>query len=306
MTGEVSASRHRPRLYTAGTVPIAYLAFDFDPLLRLADSIVVRWQTVALAALILLCLGAAGAAARRAGLRPDDLLYIVIGAVPGAVVGGRLGDLLLRPEAYADGPLSLIDPVVGGLELGLAVVGGSATAAYVASLLGAPVGRLAHLLAVPVLLAIGGGKLTMVAGGSGQGLPLDAAWATAFFGPGPWGSLAADLPSHPAQAYEGIATLAFALLVLAAQARGAFRASDGRLLLVVLAGWAAIRAAVSVTWRDPALVGPLPAGGALALANAATALVVLVAASIVRARAAARAAAAADPAWPDPEARPQF
>ena len=306
MTGEVSASRHLPRLYTAGTVPIAHLAFEFDPLLRLGDSIVVRWQTVALAALILLCLGAAGVAARRAELRSDDLLYIVIGAVPGAVVGGRLGDLLLHPEAYGAGPLALIDPVVGSLELGLAVVGGVASAAYVGSLLGAPVGRWAHLLAVPILLAVGGGKLTMVAGGSGQGLPLDAAWATAFFGPGPWGSLAADLPSHPAQAYEGIATLALALVLLAAQARGAFRAFDGRLLLVALAGWVIVRAIVSTAWRDPAVVGPLPAGGVLALAIAAVALVVLVVANVARARAAARAAAAADPAWPDPEARPQF
>ena len=306
MTGEVSASRHRRRLYTAGTVPIAYLAFDFDPLLRLADGIVVRWQTVALAALILLCLGAAGVAARRTGLRSDDLLYIAIGAVPGAVVGGRLGDLLVHPEAFGAGLLSLVDPVVGSLELGLAVTGGIATAAYVASLLGAPVGRWAQLLSVPVLLAIGGGKLTMVIGGSGQGLPLDSGWATAYFGPGPWGSLAADLPSHPAQAYEGMATLALALAVLVAQAGGAFRAPDGRLLLVGVAGWAAIRAAVSVTWRDPSAIGPLPAAGALAVGIAAVALAILLVAGVVRSREAARAAAAADPTWPDPEARPQF
>jgi prolipoprotein diacylglyceryltransferase len=293
-------------LYTAGTVPIAFVAFEFDPLLRLGDVIAVRWQTVSLAAVILLCLGAAGLAARRAGLRPDDLLYIVIGAVPGAVVGGRLGDILIRPEAYAAGPSALIDPIVGSLELGLAVVGGISTAAYVASLLGAPVGRWAALLAVPVLLAIGGGKLAMAIGGSGQGLPLDATWATAYMGPGPWGSLAADLPSHPAQVYEGFATLALALVLLAVQARGVSAAMDGRLMLTAIAGWAAIRAGVTLTWRDPAAVGPLPVAGALAILIAAITLGLLVIASVLQAREAARLAAAADPSWPDPAARPRF
>ena len=48
------------------TVPIAAIAFDFDPLLRLGDGLVVRWQTVALAAVLAACLIAAGVLARRA------------------------------------------------------------------------------------------------------------------------------------------------------------------------------------------------------------------------------------------------
>ena len=94
----------------------------------------------------------------------------------------------------------LLDPAIGGLELGLAVVGGVLTAAYVARLLGAPVGRWATTLALPLLVALGAGKLSMALGGSGQGAPLDAAWATAYLGPGPWGSLApgAAIPSVPA------------------------------------------------------------------------------------------------------------
>jgi prolipoprotein diacylglyceryltransferase len=260
-------------LYTAGTVPIAVFVFDFDPLLRLGGGLVVRWQTVALAAVILVCLGVAGVVARRASLRGDDLLYIAIGAVPGAVIVGRLGDLIVRPESYAAGPGSLFDPSVGGLELGLGVMGGIATAACVGWLLGTPVRRWAHLLAVPLLLAVGAGKLTMIVGGSGQGLPLEAAWATAYLGPGPWGSLAPDLPSHPAQAYEGVATLVVAAALLAAQAAGALRVPDGRLLLIAVTGWTLVRAAVSVTWRDPSALGALPAGGVLAVAIA---LVVLV------------------------------
>ena len=48
------------------------------------------------------------------------------------------------------------------------------TGAYVASLLGASVGRWLHVAAAPLLFALGAGKLAMVLTGAGQGLPSDA------------------------------------------------------------------------------------------------------------------------------------
>ena len=304
----MSASRHSRPGYTAETVPIAVIAFDFDPLLRLGDGLVVRWQTVALAVVIGACLIVSGILARRASLRPDDLLYIAVGAVPGAVVGGRLGQLLVVPEAFAGGPLSLFDPSIGGLELGLGVVGGCLTGAYVGSLLGAPVGRWARLLALPLLVALGAGKLAMALGGSGQGWPVDAAWATAYLGPGPWGSLAPDLPSHPTQLYEGIASLVLAGALAIGGVDTTSGTRDGRLLLIVVGAWAAIRAVVSVTWRDPAMLGPLPVGGGLSAAIATVAGLGLVAAPVWSRRWRARRVAADgdEPSWPDPETRPQF
>jgi len=307
----VSASRHlgQPALgrgYTSATVPIANIAFDFDPLFRIADGLTVRWQTVALATVVALCLMAAGVLARRAGLRPDDLLYIVIGAVPGAVVGGRIGYALLVPDAFAAGPMTLFEPAIGGLELGLAVLGGLATGWVVAMLLGAPLGRWSHATAIPLLVAIAAGKLTMVLGGSGQGRPFDGAWATAYVGPGPWIGLAPDLPSHPAQVYEGIGTLAVAFLLLVATSIGAFRSRDGSRLLVGIAGWAVVRAIVSTTWREPAVAGPLPTGGLVAVAIAVACIVGALVVSVWWPRRTRERKAAAQPAWPDPETRPPF
>jgi prolipoprotein diacylglyceryltransferase len=290
-------------------VPIAVIAFDFDPLLRLGDGLVVRWQTVALAGVLAACLIVAGLLARRASLRADDLLYIAVGAVPGAVIGGRLGQLAIMPEAFGAGPLSLLDPAIGGLELGLGVVGGALTGAYVGRLLGAPVGRWAHVLALPLLVALGGGKLAMVLGGSGQGSPFEAPWSTAYLGPGPWGSLAPELASHPAQLYEGIASLVLAIVMVVVGLGSRWTATTGRLLLVVIGAWAAIRAGVSITWRDPAVLGSLPAGGVLAAGIVVGAAVLLVIATLWswrRARAGAGADGADEPSWPDPETRPQF
>ncbi len=290
-------------------MPIAVITFSFDPLVTLPGDLVVRWQTIALAAIVLAVLVVAAALARGADLRADDLLSIAVGAVPGAVIAGRIGYVIAHPEAFSAGLVSLVDPAVPGLDLGLGVVGGILTGAYLASLLGAPIREWAHVAAVPLLVALGAGKLALVLGGTGQGQPFDGTWATAFVGPGPWGSLAPALPSHPAQAYEGLGTLGVALVLVLALMSGAFAGRDGRLLLVAVAGWAVIRALVSLTWRDPAAFGSLPVAGVLAATIAAGAGVLIVVDMVLGRRPRARRAKAGqgdEPSWPDPETRPRF
>jgi prolipoprotein diacylglyceryltransferase len=287
-------------------VPIAFLAFDFDPLIRIAGGLSVRWQTVALATVVAACLLTAGVLARRSGLRADDLLYIVIGAVPGAVVGGRIGYAILVPDAFAGEAMTLFDPSIGGLELGLAVVGGLATGWIVASLLGASPGPWSNVLAVPLLVAIAGGKLAMALSGSGQGRPFDGAWATAYVGGGPWLGAAPALPSHPSQIYEGLGTLAVAALLIVATSVGIFRSADGGRLLFGLAGWAIVRAVVSATWRDPMVIGQIPAGGIVAAVIAVGAIAAAIGVSAWLPRRARAREAAAQPLWPDPETRPPF
>jgi prolipoprotein diacylglyceryltransferase len=191
------------------------------------------------------------------------------------------------------------------------VAGGLLTGSYVASLLGAPIGRWWHAAVLPLLILLGLGKLTMILGGAGQGTPSTAPWATAFLGPGPWGSLAPALPSDPSQAYEALTTLIVLVVVLVLLALGAFERRDGRVLFVALAAWAFARAAVASTWRDVAVVGDLNMGSLIAIAVGVGSLLVL-AAIIVRARrrpvdpAAAQAAHDAALSWPDPSTRPPF
>ena len=197
------------------------------------------------------------------------------------------------------------------MELACGVAGGLLTGSYVASLLGAPIGRWWHAAVLPLLILLGLGKLTMILGGAGQGTPSTAAWATAFLGPGPWGSLAPALPSDPSQVYEAITTMIVLVVVLLLLALGGFRRRDGRVLFVALAGWAFARAAVATTWRDAAVVGNLNMGTMIAIGVGVGSLVVL-AILIVRARrrpvdpAAVQAARDAALSWPDPTTRPPF
>ena len=165
-------------------MPIAVLTFGFDPIAHPFGDVTVRWGVIALAGVLIASLVLTGLLARAAGLRLDDLAFIAIGAVPGAVVGGRLGYVLLHWDWFGSHVGAIPDPSVGSLELGLGVLGGVLTAAYVARLLGAPVGHWLHVAIGPLLFALGAGKLTMVLTGAGQGTPSQVDWATAYVGPG--------------------------------------------------------------------------------------------------------------------------
>ena len=299
---------HRPSFDTLdANVPIAVVVFQFDPFAHLFGDLTVRWGTIALAAVIVAVLLLAAVLARAGGLPPEDVPFVAVGIVPGAVLGGRLGYLLLHEGYFGSTPERLIDPSIGGMELGLAVVGGFLTGSYVASLLGASVGRWLHTAAAPVLLALGAGKLTMVVTGGGQGLPSDGDWATAYLGTGPWGSLVPALPSIPSQAYEGITTLAILAVLTMTLMLGAFGARDGRLFFVAIGLWAIARAIVSTTWRDPVVAGGLNAGGLIAV-GIALGCVLAVVVLRVRRRRPAPETPPADPlsevVWPDPEADP--
>jgi phosphatidylglycerol:prolipoprotein diacylglycerol transferase len=237
------------------------------------------------------------------GLRADDLLFVVAGGIAGAVVGGRIGWVLLYLDYYRDHQGAILDPAVGGLTLAGGVVGGVLAGITMAVVLGAPVGRWLGVAVVPLLLALGLGKLAMVLGGAGQGLPTDAAWATAYAGPGPWGSLAPLIPSHPAQVYEALTSASALLVVLLLALVPAFRRHPAALFAAGIGLWAAGRFAVAFTWRDPLLVGDLN-GDQLVTAGIVAVATLALAAIAVRARRRRRAPSAGGPASPGAPASP--
>jgi prolipoprotein diacylglyceryltransferase len=287
-------------------VPITVLTFGFDPVAHPFGDVTVRWGVLALAGVLVASLVLTALLSRAAGLRVDDLAFIAIGAVPGAVVGGRIGYALLHWDYFGSRIGAVTDPSIGSLELGLGVLGGLLTAAYVARLLGAPVGAWLHVATGPLLLALGAGKLTMVLTGAGQGVPSDAAWATAYAGPGPWGSLAPALPSLPSQAFEGIATLIVLVALTLVLMAGVLSRRDGRAMFLGLGAWGLLRLVVSGTWRDPAVALGLNAGGLIAILVVVAATGGFAWFTTFGPWRAAQARRAAEVRWADPEARPRF
>jgi phosphatidylglycerol:prolipoprotein diacylglycerol transferase len=243
------------------------ITLTFDPVLLLGETASIRWETVGLAIVLFAGLvlavrigsvtPAEGTGQGGPGLRIDDFVFVVVGAVPGAIVGGRLGYVLDHLDYYRAYPAAIIDPAQGGFTLTLAVPLGILTGAVIARLLGASVGRWMHAVAPALLFVLAASKLVAVLGATGQGAPSDLDWATAYVGPGPWGSLAAEVPSHPSQVYEAI-LIALVILVLFVLSRTpAFARRDGAALFAALGLWAAARFLVAYTWRDPAVAGPL-------------------------------------------------
>jgi prolipoprotein diacylglyceryltransferase len=307
----------------------AVIQLTFVPIVTVGDWHV-RIETIGLAVVILATLLLAVLIARRTPvdpflrpddpgteeieanhLRADDLLYIAVASLPGAVAGGRIGYVLTHLDYYGANPSTVLDSAQGGFELSLAVVGGTITAAIIAGLLGAPVRRWMHALILPLLFGLAAGKAVMVLGGDGQGLPFDGSWATAYGGPGPWGSLAPEIASHPAQLYEALATAGVLVVVMGLLAGGRFWRGTGAVFVVGIGLWAAARAAVATTWRDPAVIGPLNADQLISISIATTAVLVFVVAWLVRGlrrRRARRPVRRGDRSldWPDPENRPRF
>jgi len=214
--------------------------------------------------------------ARAPATRTEDIAFVVLAAIPGAVVGGRLVHALAYLEAYALDPATLLDLGRGSLSLAGAVVGGALTAAYVCRQLGSRVGLWADAAAVPLLLAIGGGKIAMLLGGAGQGLPWSGRGGVALLGEGPWGSTDPAVPAYPTQVLEGVwALLGIPVVLLVERRMGRRgRAGQGLTLLVAVGWWLAGRAAVAVWWRDAPLLGPWGAEGVIAIVLLAAAVTV--------------------------------
>jgi phosphatidylglycerol:prolipoprotein diacylglycerol transferase len=291
---------------------------DFDAVLRLGDR-AVRWDTLALAGAVFITLALtaliAGRTAigeapdRHARLRRDDLLFIAVGSIAGAVVGGRAGYVLINAGFYREHPELILDPGQGALQLSLGVVVGVLAGMQVARFLDGSPGRWLHVAAVPVLAGIGLGKVAMAIGGAGQGLPSVGPLATAYVGDGPWGSLGPSIPSHPAQLYEAAVAGVVLVVLLIALAAGRFRRRDGSLFLAGLGLWALGRFVVAFTWRDPPVIGPLRADQVLSLVIVVGCVVLVVAVGRLSNRAegaATRGATERPLSWPDPETRPRF
>jgi phosphatidylglycerol:prolipoprotein diacylglycerol transferase len=296
-------------------VPFAAIFFDFDPVIDIAERAVSLWSLMIIAGLLVALASAAFLASRSSSgddrLSQVDLWMVVLGTVPGAVIGGRIGYVLLHLDHYAANATAIVDAGQGAFQLSLAIVGGVLTGAYVARVIDAPIGRWLHVAAVPVFGAVVVGKLGMALGGAGQGQPSTDAWATAYLGDGPWGSLGPAIPSQPAQVYEAGLTFLVLVIVVGLVAAGGFRRHDGLLFLFALETWAVARFLVAFTWRDDPVLGPLVMDQVVSLAILLGCLVIHAAALRLRRRGSSKpaespATRAPAPAWPDDKAATEW
>ncbi|MGH2408004.1 MAG: prolipoprotein diacylglyceryl transferase [Candidatus Limnocylindrales bacterium] len=294
---------------------LAAIQIGLRPYLSITDPLplLLRWDAIAAGVTVVVAIVLAALLARAVDdtgtfrpMRLDDLLYIVIGILPGAVIGGRLLHGIDFSDVYAADPGALLDPGRGTLSMLGAVLGGSLSGVFVARVLGTEWRRWLDVAAPTLLMTIAGAKFAQFLGGGGQGVAWDGPWAVAFVGAGPWTSLMADVPAQPSQLYEAFWALAGLLplswidsLDAVAMLPARFRQEDewlaerkargeevapvhlrfGLLYLFALAWWLVGRFLIGFSWRDDVTIGPLRVEQALALAALAVVALLVVGAT---------------------------
>ncbi len=132
------------------------------------------------------------------GLSVDDLVNLLLFAVLGVMLGGRLGYVLIYGgRYYLDEPLNIIKVWDGGMSFHGALVGVILAGLLYSHLFKVSFLRLGDMAAVAVPPGVFFGRLANFVNGELWGRPTDLPWAMVFPGAGPQSR-------HPSQLYEAL------------------------------------------------------------------------------------------------------
>lgn len=194
----------------------------------------------------------------RIALSDDDLLTVVLGAVIGVVVGGRLGYVLLYGrEFYAASPAKVFAIWDGGMSFHGGLVGIMVAGLVVSRLLDMPMLTLWDLGAVGAPVGFGLGRLANFVNAELWGRVTTVPWGVVFPGGGP-------LPRHPSQLYEALLEGVVLLAVMLVLASRVPPRPQGELVGWVLALYGVFRIAVE-SFREPDVQIGFLAGGWLTM-----------------------------------------
>jgi phosphatidylglycerol:prolipoprotein diacylglycerol transferase len=188
-----------------------------NPVALHAGPFTVRWYGLAyLAAFVIAGFVLHGLVKRwRLNLTADDELTIVLGAVIGVVVGGRLGYVLVYGNGYFwKHPAQIFAIWDGGMSFHGGLAGIVIAAYLVARSLKMPILTLCDLGAVGAPIGLFLGRVANFINGELWGRVTNVPWAMVFPGAGP-------LPRHPSQLYEAAleGVVLFAVLLTIAMQR---------------------------------------------------------------------------------------
>lgn len=223
---------------------IAYPAID--PIAFQLGPLAVRWYGLAYltgfvaAALIMRWL------ARRweLGLSDDDLLTVLLAAILGVIVGGRLGYVLVYGDGYyLSNPTQILALWDGGMSFHGGLVGIIVASFVAGRMVGIPWLTLCDMGAVGTPIGLGLGRLANFINDELWGRPTSVAWGMVFPSGGP-------LPRHPSQLYEAALEGVALFVIMIVLARKLPPRPRGELLGWMIALYGAFRIAVEF-FREP-------------------------------------------------------
>ncbi|HEX9092500.1 MAG TPA: prolipoprotein diacylglyceryl transferase [Coriobacteriia bacterium] len=178
----------------------------------------------------------------RLQLSADDMSTVLLGAVIGVIVGGRLGYVLFYGAGgYWREPLRILQIWDGGMSFHGGLAGALLAGVVVSRMLKFPFLTLCDIGAIAAPVGFGLGRLANFVNGELWGRVTTAPWGMVFPGAGP-------LPRHPSQLYEAALEGAVLLTIMLVLSRR--RRADGELLGWLLVLYSVFRIAVE-TVREP-------------------------------------------------------
>lgn len=224
---------------------------------------------------------------RAAGLPEETFGDIVLWAIIGGVIGARLFHVLDHIPYYLEHPLQAISLWEGGLAVYGAFAGGVAGAIIVVWRAKLSVWGLLDAGAPAMLVGQAIGRVGCFINGDAWGAPTGSNWGVVYSNPGDL--LPSDLlgvPTHPYPLYEiaGVILLLEALLIFRDRLT-----SPGRMFLVSMLGYAAVRFILTFFRQETIVFAGMQEAQVIALLTAIAALAGLLWTSL---RASAVAAAA--------------
>ncbi len=228
-----------------------------------------RWDALALVGVLIVAIGVWVLRLHESlgpALRFDDVCFVLLGAIPGAVVGGRLVHVLDYADSYLPRPGTMLDLAHGSASLVGAVIGGALSAAYICRLLGGRdrgLGRCRGACRCCSPSASASSRVMLGGGGQGaadrratggrvrvvadRGAPSTLPWR-----PGRRRPSRAPGPCWASRSCWSAETLLRAQRTRGARASPCSWPWPG--------GWQ-VGSVVALTWRDDHLLGPLGRGG---------------------------------------------
>ena len=189
---------------------------NLDPIAFAAGPFVVRWYGLAYVVGFALAAFIIYAVARRwkIGMNEDNLLTLMVCAIVGVVLGGRLGYVLFYGDGYYfSHPMEILAFNQGGMSFHGGLVGLLAGGAVAAKLTRIPFLTLADLGAIAAPMGLFFGRCANFVNGELWGAPTDWPIGVVF------GGAAGMMPRHPSQLYEAVLEGLVIFIVLFALSR---------------------------------------------------------------------------------------
>ena len=228
-----------------------------DPVAFAVGPFVVRWYGIAYVAGFVCAALVLWLVAKRWKVRvdADRLLTVVLCAIVGVILGGRLGYVLVYGDGYYfSHPAEILAFSHGGMSLHGGLIGALLSGIVAARFTGIPYLTLADMGCIAAPIGLFFGRCANFVNGELWGAPTSLPWGVVF------GGTAGVMPRHPSQLYEALLEGVVLFCVLYILSRKQPPRPQGTFLGVFLVGYGLFRFLIEFVRQPDAQIGYLWGG----------------------------------------------